>query len=421
MRLATKLSVGVVAVAAPVMMAQAQSGAAGATKSVPRAVANVPRMQNGACASLANAPSDLVRSPEGLAILRLKRELDGAATVMVQRGGARGGIDQREVAQLQRGVDSVMQVIVRTHGNDGTANSNITIRRGDSTIVMNGKVVEGRPLFESSDGPNKHVEVFVRELEPRLKEFATVSARAINRASATGYLGLSMSGAQVRVVTDSGSFTSHCDYPVIEAVDVGSPARTAGLEAGDTIVAYNGRDVVAQTVNYPQLLVPGKAIKVRVRRDGKTREFAVTVGERAPEQAESFTFSTSTRSPMASTVPPFTTKGSFFVRPMGESGGVVSSISSSSATVLGAQLNVLDEELAKSLGLEPGLLIMRVTTGTPAADAGLKAGEVVRALNGTSLREVGPIVRAVKVPGAHEVKLTVIGRDAPARTVTLKF
>lgn len=388
----------------------------------PRVVAGRPL--TGACSALSSTPSDLVRTPEGMAVLRLKRELDGAAMVFVQKGVPVEGTDARRMAEMQRGVDSLMQVMVRTRGADGPGEHTVIMRRGDSVATVRTRIVEGRPLegrlpFEMADSSNKRVEIFLRSIEPQVKELAAASARVTGTASTAGYLGVNMSGAQIRNVSDSGVFTAHCDYPVIESVELGSPARAAGLEAGDTILAYNGRDVVTQVVNYPQLLVPGKVIKVRVRRDGKTRELPVTVAERPRDQAEPFVFRVS----------PSRAAGDGR-RVMSSNGVVVTSGSAtpsvvagnaSTAFVLGAQLNAIDDEFAQSLGLEPGLLVMRVQSGSPVAEAGVRVGEVIRAMNGAPVRELEPLLRAVRAPGAHEVRFTVVARAASPRNVIVRF
>jgi serine protease Do len=422
----TRLSVGVLLATGVPMGLWAQS----ARTPKPQGLA---KPLTGACAALSNTPSDLVRTPEGMAVLRLKRELDGAAMVFVQKGMPSEGADARRMMEMQRGVDSLMQVIVRTRGADGPGEHTVILRRGDSVATVrtrtpDGRVIEGRPLegrlpFEVVEGsPNKGVEVFLRTIEPQVKEFSAATARVVANASPTGYLGVNMSGSQVRNVSDSGAFTAHCDYPVIESVELGSPARAAGLEAGDTIIAYNGRDVVAQVVNYPQLLVPGKVLKVRVRHDGKSREVPVTVAERPRDHAESFVFRMQSPSPRVVEGRPLMSGNSVFVTSSsGTPTPAMIAGNASTASVLGAQLNAIDDEFAQSLGLEPGLLVMRVQSGSPVAEAGVRVGEVIRALNGAPVRELEPLLRAVRAPGVHEVRLTVVARAASPRTVVVKF
>jgi membrane-associated protease RseP (regulator of RpoE activity) len=384
---------------------------------------------NGACASLMNGPSELVGTPEGLALLRFKRELEGVATIFEQRGAAVEGMDARRVSQVQRGVDSLMRVFVRYRTGDGPIGSTITVQRGDSTMTVNGKVVEPRILIESIEGglrPGRSDIAFtLRALEPQVAAFASAGARVVANGSPSGYLGVGLSGAQVRMVSDSGSFTAHCDYPMIETVEAGSPARRAGLVAGDTVLAYNGKDVVAQAVNYPQLLVPGKVVRVRVRREGKARELPVTIAERTQAQLEVAALenvranSLGARQPF-SFWPTWTTGDGFVVRSSSPSVAAVAG-SSAMMTVLGAQLNAVDDEFAQSMGVEPGVLVMRVQPGSPAAEAGLRAGEMIRAVNGTPVRELPPIQRAISGANVHDVKLTVSGRETPLRIVTIRW
>ncbi len=386
---------------------------------------------NGACATLMNGPTELARTPEGMALLRFKRELEGVATVFEQRGAVVDGMDVRRMSEVQRGVDSLMRVFVRYRTADGSLGPTITVHRGDSNVVVNGKMIQSRALVESMDatlrGLRPNIEVTLRALEPQVAAFASAGARAVAKGSPAGYLGVSLSGSQIRIVSDSGIFTAHCDYPLIETVEVGSPARIAGLGAGDTIVAYNGRDVVAQAVNYPQLLVPGKVVRVRVRREGKVRDLPVTIATQTAEPSDAVEqqvrfigLNPSPRMMLPFPFGPPWNLGDGVVMRMTPSPGVVSS-SAGMLMVLGAHLNAVDDEFAQSLGLEPGVLVMRVQPGTPASEAGLRAGEVILAVNGSPVRELPPIQRAISAPGVRDVKLTVSGRDTPPRIVTIRW
>ncbi len=391
-----------------------------------------PPSLNGACAALTSAPSDLVRSPEGRTLLNFKRELDGVATVFEQRGTALDGMEVRRMVEIQRGVDSLMRMFVQYRTGDGSAGHVVTLRRGDSTMVLQGKVLQpGAPWgAESMEHAIKairpDIEVTLRALGTQNARLLSMRERSTTKASPSGYLGVSLSGSQIRMVTDSGSFTAHCDYPMIEAVDVGSPARVADLRAGDTVVAYNGRDLVALTVNYPQLLIPGKVIRVRVRRDGKARELPVTVAERPAELTEGSGRFFPAPGGLIVSVPSRAGTGGMVVRAgptpafvetgmFGFTGGALTMV------MQGAQLNAVDDEFAQSFGLEPGVLVMRVQPGSRSADAGLRAGDMIRAVNGTPVRELQLIQRAMGTPGVREVKLTVSARETPARIVTIRW
>lgn len=414
----------------------------------------------GACASLIAGPSDLVRTPEGRATLRLKKELDDMSMVIEQRGTPPEPANARKMIEMRRGVDSMMKMSVQYFNADGSTGTRVTVTRADtSPIMVDGRLLNRGAAFEAMEvqlrsarpeleklftelrqRPGEDLEIRLRSMEPRVAEMA----RAMAASSApVGYLGLNLSGSQIRIVTDTGSFTSHCDYPMIEAVDVPSPARTAGLNAGDTLVAYNGRDVMAQAINYPKLLTPGSVVRIMVRRDGKKREVPVTVSERPPEMADkNVVFYSRSAVPRASTgsasagaggaasggviarvspsMPAQPAAGSvqgFAISPAGP-GGALTSVTT---FVHGATLSTVDDDFAQTLGVEPGVLILRVQPGSAAAESGMRGGEMIRAVNGSPVRDLVLLQRLLRTTDSHVVKLTVSGRDTPARIVTLKF
>jgi serine protease Do len=74
-----------------------------------------------------------------------------------------------------------------------------------------------------------------------------------------------------------------------------------------------------------------------------------------------------------------------------EHGGVVS------RGFLGVQIQPVSEDIADSLGLKAakGALVDQTTAGTPAADAGLKAGDVIVKLNGQEIKDAADLTRRV--------------------------
>ena len=88
---------------------------------------------------------------------------------------------------------------------------------------------------------------------------------------------------------------------------------------------------------------------------------------------------------------------------------------------LGVSVGDLTPDLAKAFGLKPGLkgaLVQQVVPDQPAAKAGLKAGDVVTAVNGRAVDTSGALTRAVALiaPG-DKVTLSVL-RDGAERTFT---
>lgn len=127
------------------------------------------------------------------------------------------------------------------------------------------------------------------------------------------------------------------------------PAAKAGLQSGDVVTAFNGRDIEdprhlrlksAQTV-------PGTKATLTVLRDGKSREIEVTVGELKSQDGDE-------AMPEAAQTP-----------------GKVK---------LGVRLGEIDQEARERFEIPKsvhGVVIAEVVPGSRAADAGLQPGNVI--------------------------------------------
>lgn len=125
--------------------------------------------------------------PEGLALLRLKRELESAALTL-ERQPLRTTEVQR-ITQVQRGVDSLMRVMVRVQRDDGLMSAPLSVmspvppgpmsgiittttRQGDSVrVTVNGSLFDGRMFFEMADsarGTMPQVAMIIRALQPQV-------------------------------------------------------------------------------------------------------------------------------------------------------------------------------------------------------------------------------------------------------------
>jgi serine protease DegQ len=69
----------------------------------------------------------------------------------------------------------------------------------------------------------------------------------------------------------------------------GGPADKAGVKPGDVLVEVEGRPVVDPTamLNLVAALAPGRAAKVRLKRQGSDVEANISVGRRPRPQARS--------------------------------------------------------------------------------------------------------------------------------------
>ncbi len=131
------------------------------------------------------------------------------------------------------------------------------------------------------------------------------------------------------------------------------PSKVAGIEAGDVIVSFDGKDVedanaLVRTVGEAEV---GKAVRVVVFRDGKTKTLMVTLGRR--EEAEKVAFPTSEEDAPA----------------------VVED-----TELFGLTVAPLTDETREQLGVAAGtngLAVMAVDETSEAYTKGLRAGDVI--------------------------------------------
>jgi len=162
---------------------------------------------------------------------------------------------------------------------------------------------------------------------------------------------------------------------LVTNVAEGSPADEAGIREEDVIIEYAGKKVekaddLTQAVRQTE---PEKKVKVVVLRDGNRKEFEVTVGryrrERSSGPWRNFSWSGSH--------PPISV---FSDRPR-----------------LGVQVHELNNDLAPYFNVEPksGALILAITKDSPAAKAGLKAGDVITKVGEEVVRDPDDLIEAL--------------------------
>jgi len=151
-------------------------------------------------------------------------------------------------------------------------------------------------------------------------------------------------------------------------VTAGGPAAKAGIERGDVILTFNGRPVENSTALRTMVAEakPGSDARVTVLRDGKEKTLTVALGER-PEVASAG----DERS--------------------GES-------SSSGSTHAGMKVQELRSDLAQRLGYEgdKGVLVVEVTPGGPADEAGIRSGDLIERADQKQIESVHDLQRVLK-------------------------
>jgi serine protease Do len=161
------------------------------------------------------------------------------------------------------------------------------------------------------------------------------------------------------------------------------PAAEAGVEIGDVIVRYNGRDVknVRDLMSQVAATEPGRSARVTIWRDEKERTFEVRVAERPQgDVAERFR------------------------------GGP----ENENRDPLGLSAETVTPEAAEEFGLDrtsEGVLITDIGPGSPAAEAGLEPGDLIRRVNKTRVDNAGEYRRAVASVEAGDTVLLLVDRE----------
>ncbi len=184
-----------------------------------------------------------------------------------------------------------------------------------------------------------------------------------NGKVARGWLGVHIQGMTPQLAK---SFNLDPDKGVLVAdVDADSPAAHAGLRSGDVILKYNDKEVhTAQDLSIAVAgTKAGSSADVQVLRDGRTLNLQVRVGERPEEQAESVR----TQNP--------------------EERGK-----------LGIRVENVSPEAARELNLSSsrGALVTEVMPGSPADEAGVRSGDVIKEINHAQVNSASDLVSATR-------------------------
>lgn len=236
-----------------------------------------------------------------------------------------------------------------------------------------------------------------------------------------GYLGVSFDGPNAEDLRGGERIIRFFAYPKIALVEPSSPAERAGIRAGDTLLAMNGLDVVEKEISLTRMLVPDEALAVRLRREGAVRDVKVTVG-RPPAYVQNRWTSPvmAAEAPGAvarvGATPPVRAPGAVSALPK----TAVTSVWVYSDGVAGAKVETVTDGLARALGVDGGVLILRAGPGTPALRAGLRDGDVIVRAGGMRVSTVRELREALHRHDEGDGVKLVILRERKQREVTLK-
>jgi serine protease Do len=200
----------------------------------------------------------------------------------------------------------------------------------------------------------------------------------------------------------------------VTTIDHDAPASKAGLRLHDVILGMNGQAIVGQAQLTRMLhdTPAGHAVTLLISRDGQQWTITVQLADRATIEADAWSQHIPVPDPDSNGSQTAGTGSSF-------GNGIFSSLTSN-PFYTGLDLDMLGPQLANYFGVHDGqgLLITRVDDNSPAAAAGLRAGDVITKVNGANIATTSQWVHTIHANRGKPVQLTVI-RDKHEGTVNM--
>jgi predicted metalloprotease with PDZ domain len=249
----------------------------------------------------------------------------------------------------------------------------------------------------------------------------------------TGYLGVAF---DQQTVSQRDNEPALFRLGTVETVQPGSPAERAGIRSGDVLLSIGGVDARKPIMLAP-ILKPGAKVQVRLQRAGSTKDVSVLIEKRpegfgsdcatmeqliGPErEAPVIMFRGPGEHPLrtarpgaASTPPPD------WVMPMPPGAFTFGFTTGQNTGVAGAILMPLDDDWRQSLGVDNGLLVMKVVSPSPAKDAGMRGNDVIITADGQTVGSVRALQRIISSAKANTIKLQVV-RGGKTQALTLRW
>ena len=209
-----------------------------------------------------------------------------------------------------------------------------------------------------------------------------VAKPVVTQLADTGHVVRGWLGVAIQPVNPELAKSFHLAGPegaLVSSVVDGSPAGKAGLKPGDVIVEYDGRKI-AGAGELPSAVAEtpvGRAVPLAVVRDGTRVTLTVTVGKLAENE-------------QAAETPGDQAKPS-----------------------LGLALEPLTPELASQLRMDStrGVVVRAVQNDSPAANAGLRVGDVIVEVDRQSVGTVGDVRSTLAKHSQKEPLLFLVHRN----------
>lgn len=212
----------------------------------------------------------------------------------------------------------------------------------------------------------------------------------------------------------------------IEKVMDNSPAAKAGLKAGDVIIRFENEEVtsVRKLTRMVGEVAPDHEVRIAVLRNGIQQEIMATLGKRPAAEFGNGSFGV--------TAPPLAKAEIEKLKDLSELKGLdgtsefdipggkakVFRWSTNTGRQIGVGVMPLSKQLSTHFGVDSGVLISEVRDGSPAAKAGLKAGDIIVEADGKAVKDNFDLIQVIGEKQEGDVTLTFV-RDGKRQTLSV--
>jgi S1-C subfamily serine protease len=209
-------------------------------------------------------------------------------------------------------------------------------------------------------------------------------------------------GVGIRDVTTDDAAKAKLAQPAgvyVESVREGSPAARAGMQTGDIVLDFDG-ERVRSTSHFTRLVqesVPDREVTAVVIRGTSKQTLKIT-----PEAPGALNRLSNDARRQLQDLQRNLPRGDFNL----DADAFRRALPLQGAS-LGITVSPLTDQLASYFGVKTGVLVSGVTSNSPAAAAGLRAGDVITAINGQSVSNSADVTRALRGDRNESVDISV--------------
>ncbi|CAH2599451.1 putative periplasmic serine endoprotease DegP-like [Rhodovastum atsumiense] len=274
---------------------------------------------------------------------------------------------------------------------DNFIQTDAAINQGNSggpLFNLNGEVIGINTAIYSRSGGSIGIGF---SIPSTLAKTVVAQLRDYGRAK-RGWLGVKIQQVTPEIADSMGM--KEATGALVASVEDGGPAASAKIRGGDIITKFNGQDI-KEMRNLPRIVAEteiGKTVPVTIWRDGHELNLNTTVGE-LPDDQKLAAASPDRPAPLAG-------------RPVEVAG-------------LGLKLTPITPEARERFSIGPdqkGVLVTEVAPNSPAADRGLKAGDVIVEVQQQEVASPGDVVDRVdraRKSNRRSVLMLIQGTDGP--------